>query len=83
MISLLNSALSIVSNTGIIEDHFRVWAQEVTQNVRIEGDGTPEAVVTARQYSVYIDRLGSTGSIIYVKMQAEIGGDRSKGWELS
>jgi hypothetical protein len=37
-------------------------------------------VVEARQYSLYIDANGSTGSIEYRKMQPSIAGDTSQGW---
>lgn len=56
------------------------WVLDVTKWIPILGEGSPEGVVEAPQYSLYIDTTGSTGSIEYRKMSAEIGGDRSQGW---
>lgn len=52
----------------------------VTDSLKLLGSGSPEGVIFAAQYSEYIDQDASTGSILYIKMQAEIGGDTSKGW---
>ena len=46
----------------------------------ILGDGSPEGVVTANQFSLYIDRNGTTGAIEYRKMQTDIAGDKTLGW---
>jgi hypothetical protein len=44
------------------------------------GTGSPEGVVEARQYSLYINSAGTTGSIEYRKMLPDIGGDITQGW---
>jgi hypothetical protein len=48
----------------------------------ILGNGSPEGVVEALQFSEYIDKDGSTGQVKYVKTLTDIGGDKSKGWIL-
>jgi hypothetical protein len=59
---------------------FRQFTQDASLSIPIVGSGSPEGVVEARQYSLYIDSTGSSGSIEYRKMQPEIGGDVTKGW---
>lgn len=59
---------------------FRQWEQRVSKTVPIVGTGTPEGVVEAPQYSIYIDETTPTAPTVYRKMLADIGGDRSKGW---
>lgn len=78
----LNVANPIVLTNGTMDREFLDWALEVSKWIPIIGNGSPDGVVEAPQYSLYIDRLGTTGSIEYRKMIAEIGGDRSLGWVL-
>lgn len=59
---------------------FRTWAQKVSNSVPIVGSGTPEGVLEAPQYSVYVDETTATAPTVYRKMLTDIGGDRSKGW---
>jgi len=46
------------------------------------GTGSPEGVIEAAQYSLYLDSSGGASAIQYRKMQPQIGGDRTKGWIL-
>tara|TARA_R110000782_G_scaffold81321_1_gene160726 strand:- start:1061 stop:1216 length:156 start_codon:yes stop_codon:yes gene_type:complete len=48
----------------------------------IVGTGSPEGVIEAVQYSLYLDGTGSAGAIQYRKMLPSIGGDRKQGWIL-
>lgn len=82
MATRLNAAQPIVSQNGTMEQPFRTFMLDVSNSLPILGDGSPEGNVEAPLYSLYIDRLGSAGSIQYRKMQAQIGGDRKKGWIL-
>jgi hypothetical protein len=59
---------------------FRQFTQDASLSIPIVGTGSPEGVITARQYSLYIDSTGSAGSIEYRKMQPDIAGDVTKGW---
>ncbi len=77
-----NAANPIVLDNKTMVQEFRTLLGTIVDFLPIVGSGTPEGVVEARQFSLYIDSAGSTGSIEYRKMQPEIGGDRSMGWVL-
>lgn len=76
----LNAAQPIVQPDGTMAQPFRQFTQDASLSIPIVGSGSPEGVVEARQYSLYINSIGTTGSIEYRKMQPEIGGDVTKGW---
>ena len=76
----LNAAQPIVQPDGTMAQPFRQFTQDASLSIPIVGSGSPEGVVEARQYSLYIDSTGSSGSIEYRKMQPQIGGDVTKGW---
>lgn len=76
----LNAAQPIVQPDGTMAQPFRQFTQDASLSIPIVGTGSPEGVVEARQYSLYIDSAGTTGSLQYRKMQPQIGGDTSKGW---
>jgi len=77
---ILNVAQPIIGNDGTMEQAFRQWTQDASLSIPIVGTGSPEGVVEARQYSLYLDSAGSAVSIQYRKMQPDIGGDRTRGW---
>ena len=76
----LNVAQPIVESDGTMAQPFRQFTQDASLSSPILGAGSPEGVVEARQYSLYIDSTGSTGAIEYRKMQPDIGGDVTQGW---
>lgn len=76
----LNAAQPIVDADGTMAQPFRQFTQDASLSIPIIGVGSPEGVVEARQYSLYIDSTGSSGSIEYRKMQPSIAGDTSQGW---
>ncbi len=76
----LNAAQPIVDANGTMEQPFRQFTQEASLSIPITGSGSPEGVVEAVQFSLYLDTAGSAGSIQYRKMQPDVGGDRTKGW---
>ena len=78
----LNAAQPIVQPDGTMAQPFRQFTQDASLSIPIVGDGSPEGVVEARQYSLYIDSTGTTGNIQYRKMQPDVAGDKSKGWLL-
>lgn len=53
-------------------------AREVNLNAPIVGSGSPEGVIEAEPYQVYLDSSGSPGSLQYRKMT----GTSSTGWVL-
>lgn len=46
------------------------------------GTGDPEGVVEANQSKLYMDSAGTVGAILYIKRDADISGDSTKGWVL-
>lgn len=59
---------------------FRRWTELVTELDILSGTGSPENVVEAKQKTLYMDETGISGAILYIKRDADIGGDRSQGW---
>lgn len=72
--------LSIVDDNGVMTDVFQSWVSEVTRLDLIVGTGSPEGVIEATVGRQYMDDAGATGSLLYMKKLADIGGDRSQGW---
>jgi hypothetical protein len=60
----------------------RNWTKNITEQSVIVGEGSPEGVVQAVLTAQYMDSLGSTGSILYIKLVNDIMGDTTKGWIL-
>ncbi len=77
-----NANSSIINDLGHMRKFFRTWVNAVTRESTIVGSGSPEGVITASQFREYVDSSGSTGTIKYIKMLPDIGGDKSKGWVL-
>ena len=48
----------------------------------IVGTGSPEGVIDAPQTANYMDDAGTAGNIKYIKRDADIAGDSTKGWIL-
>lgn len=78
----LSIAQPIVKKDGTMEREFLDLTLEMIGEIRLKGTGSPEGVIEAAIHSEYIDTTGLSGSIKYIKMSSEIGGDRSKGWVL-
>jgi len=78
----LNVAQPIVQDDGTMSQAFRQFTQDASLSIPIVGSGSPEGVIEAAQYSLYLDSSGGASAIQYRKMQPQIGGDRTKGWIL-
>ena len=78
----LNVGQAIVDEDGTMAQAFRQFTQDASLSIPIVGSGTPEGVIEAAQYSLYLDSSGGASAIQYRKMQPQIGGDRAKGWIL-
>ena len=78
----LNAVQPIVFEDGTMAQHFRDYMNIVNRAVPVTGEGSPEGVIEALQFTFYIDSLGLTGTILWIKMQPSIGGDSSLGWLL-
>lgn len=72
----------IVDKDGNMLTRFYNWTQQVTQLQIIQGSGTPEGNIEASVTTLYMDTGGSSGNILYIKRDASVSGDRTKGWIL-
>lgn len=71
----------IVNESGVMTPEVQTWTALVSNPI-LAGTGSPEAVVKATQQTLYMDDAGTAGSILYIKRDADIGGDTSQGWIL-
>ncbi len=71
-----------IAPNGLMTIEYMLWTQAVTRYIPIVGDGSPEGVIDAPQYSSYIDATGTTGSIKWIKMLTSVAGDTKQGWVL-
>ena len=78
----LNAGQPIVESNGTMSQAFRQFTQEASLSIPIIGSGSPEGVIEAVQYSLYLDTTGAAGAIQYRKMLPSIAGDRKQGWIL-
>ena len=81
-ITNLNASAPVVQPTGLPADQFRLWLLQVQQLGLYIDTGSPEGNVEAEQGAMYMDDAGTAGSILYVKRDADVAGDKSKGWIL-
>ena len=72
----------VVEDNNTMTQQFRTWVNNSNSFLPITGTGSPEGVVKARQFALYLDEFAGTGAIEYRKMQPSIGGDVTKGWVL-
>ena len=73
----------IVEPNGTMSRPFQEWVAATTLLQPLLGAGSPEGAVTADQYQHYYDTTAAAGSIHYIKMLSDIGGDKSQGWKLA
>jgi hypothetical protein len=81
-LSAPNYTISIVDDSGRQTQEFNDWINQVNRSLIIVGAGSPEGVVTATIAQEYMDSAGTAGAIKYIKRDADIAGDLSKGWIL-
>lgn len=71
-----------ITNDGVPTDQFQSLLESlelaVNLNTPITGIGSPEGVITANPYQVYLDTSGGAGTIQYRKMT----GTGNTGWIL-
>lgn len=81
-ITNLNASAPVVQPTGLPADQFRIWLLQVQDLGFYIDSGSPEGNVEAEQGALYMDVDGTPGAILYIKRDADTGGDKSKGWIL-
>ena len=74
--------IRIVDENGKQTQEFNDWISAVDRGLILIGTGSPEGVITATVGRQYMNDAGTAGSILYVKRDADIAGDRSSGWIL-
>jgi hypothetical protein len=77
-----NQGQPIVDKFGMMSQVFRAWTQGVSKLEILDGAGSPEGVVSARQRTLYMDTAGTAGAILYIKRDTDVGGDTKQGWIL-
>lgn len=70
----------IVDKDGVMSPEFQRWVTRITGLDILVGTGSPEGSIEATVGTSYMDSAGSTGSLLYLKRDADIAGDRTKGW---
>lgn len=73
--------LGIVDSTGSMLRNFKAWVNLVTELSTLEGEGSPEGVVSARSTRQYMNTTGSPGDRLYIKTVDSVAGDDKAGWE--
>jgi len=71
-----------VSQNASETDEFRRWIDIITDLQPLIGSGSPEGIFDAAPGRLFVDQSAASGSVLYVKRDAEISGDRTKGWIL-
>ena len=79
----LNARSPIVLSDLTMSQEFREFVNALGRQLPFTGEGSPEGVVEAPLYAIYLDTNGLPGQIEYRKMQDQIGGDKTLGWALS
>jgi len=78
----LTSVRPLIERNGTASQEMRTWAQAITTQTTITGEGSPEGVVQGEITAEYMDLNGTTGTLLYRKRDADILGDKTKGWVL-
>lgn len=60
----------------------RTWTKTITDRSLIISTGSPEGVIEAPQGAAYMDDAGIASAILYIKRDADTGGDKTLGWIL-
>jgi len=82
LITALSQNIPLVNEKGYLNPIPYNWMLEVSNLGILQGSGSPEGVVVALPTRLYMDIAGASGSILYIKRDTDVGGDRSQGWIL-
>ena len=77
-----SSDRALIEEDGTPTQQANSWFKTITDRSIIIGKGSPEAAVEANNGSMYMDSTGATGSVLYIKRDADVSGDKTKGWFL-
>lgn len=70
-------------NDNALTQPYRSYFNDLYLLDIIQGHGSPEGVIEAIVGQQYMDLDGSSGNILYIKRDSDIGGDTKQGWFLS
>lgn len=79
----LTNTRSMVDSNGVMTQEARLYFQQLTDLIPISGSGSPEGAINAVQGATYYDLDAAQGQRHYIKIQADINGDSTQGWELA
>lgn len=82
-ITKLDGSTSLVNAFGLPMQQFSTWILQVQERGLLIDIGSPEGVIEAEQGVFYMDSTGTAGNILYIKRDANQGGDKSLGWILT
>ena len=82
IINASQNNVRIVNKEGFMYQTFREFTFNVSKLSILTGAGSPEGVVAAEATREYMDTNGTAGNIKYIKRDADVAGDRTKGWIL-
>lgn len=77
----LNASAPIVDESGAMTQQLRDLINQLTDLIPLTGSGSPEGVVEAAQFSLYLDEDGAAGAIEYRKMLTNISTNKTRGWK--
>ncbi len=93
MLSPLTAIRQILDENGELTQESRVFFSDLYDLVAdyeskaalipTSGSGSPEGAISAPIGATYYDLAAAVGSRVYIKIQADIGGDTTQGWELA
>jgi len=61
---------------------FTTLLSALDEQVVLSGSGSPEGVIETIPTKRYMDTSGISGTILYIKRDADIAGDKKQGWIL-
>lgn len=76
-----NFSFPIVDDKGFATLQLQKWMNQASLSIPMLGTGSPEGVVEARQYQLYLN-TSAVGNNSYRKILSDIGGDTTMGWQL-
>ena len=79
-VSIQQETTPIVKEGGLMHRVFAAWVNQMSKLDVIVGTGSPEGVVAADQYRLYIDEATPSAPVEYRKMLPDIAGNKLNGW---
>lgn len=70
----------LVTANGVIASVYRTFFLRLNNLFILTGKGSPEGIVSASTGQMYMDTIGVSGAILYIKRDAAIAGDATQGW---